>query len=144
MLKRLLKAAKRERARCNAMLLLVCLFLPFAQLTAASTQAPEASLPTCCRSHGKHKCFTRTSQVQSDHQTTPAFHTAITLTEKCPCIPANNGSSSHSASGFLMFRGLRLPLAETAVSGLDRTSALRLNSYRANQKRGPPSVSSNS
>jgi hypothetical protein len=144
MLKRLLKVATRERTRCSAMLLLVCLLLPFAQLAVASTQDSEASLPACCRSHGKHKCFVRASEVRSGQQTASGFRTASTLSEKCPSLPASSGFSFHSASGLPRFRSLRLLLAETTVSLFDRTDAFHSNSQRANQKRGPPSIVANS
>lgn len=144
MLKRLLKVATMERARCSAMLLLVCLLLPFAQLAVTSTQDAEGSLPACCRSHGKHKCFMRAGQVGPDRQTTPGARAASTLSEKCPCLPASSGSSFHFASGVLRFQDLHTPLDEMTVSRLDRTSALRSNSLGANQKRGPPSIVANS
>jgi hypothetical protein len=140
MLKRLLEIAKRERARCSAMLLLVCLFLPLAQTAIASTQDPEASLPACCRSHGKHKCFMRAVQERSDQQNSPAFRTQATLSEKCPCLPASSVSTFHSASEPAAFRALHLALAGAEPSLFVRSIVFQSNSHSANQKRGPPSI----
>ncbi len=144
MLKRVLEAVKRERARCSALMLLVCLLLPFAQLAVASTQDPEASLPACCRLHGKHKCFTTVSQRRVDQQSSPAFRNGPVLGEKCGYLPANDGSSFHSASGFSTLRGLRLPQVESKTFLYERTNAFRSTLLRANQKRGPPAIFANS
>jgi hypothetical protein len=144
MLKRLLKTAKRERARCSAVFLLVCFFLPFVQTVVASTQDAEASLPACCRSHGKHKCFMLAVHDRSGQQTSAAFRNQSTLSEKCPCLPASSVSAFHSASGPVAFRALHLALAGVELPLFARRIAFESNSHSANQKRGPPSIFANS
>ena len=138
MLRRCIEFAARERVRCSAVLLLVCILLPLAQLAAASTQDPEAALPACCRSHGMHKCFMRAKTSRTQQKTSPAFKGASILSERCPCLPATSGSVFHRWSGSILLWNLALPpVAKTAIP-IRSQRTLRPSLPSANLKRGPP------
>ena len=137
MLNRLLQIVKRERARGSAILLLVCFFLPFVQTAIASTHDPEALLPVCCRTHGKHKC---SMQARSDQQTSPSFSNRSTLSERCPQLPANNACPFHSLLAPVASRSPGLAIVEAKLSLPVQTSKFRSDEQSANQKRGPPSI----
>ncbi|MGB8260077.1 MAG: hypothetical protein WCE75_06990 [Terracidiphilus sp.] len=95
---------------------------------------PEASLPPCCRRHGKHHCAMMALALRNGSG--PAF---TQLSERCPCRPAanaaSNGASWQHETPALLFAGLcRQPLA------VERTLALfRISLQRSHLKRGPPS-----
>jgi hypothetical protein len=51
---------KHDRLRrVSALSLLMMLLAPLCLGFGFSTSASEASLPSCCRTHGEHKCFTQ-------------------------------------------------------------------------------------
>jgi hypothetical protein len=131
-----------RRVRSLAFLLLLSYLLPFAQMAYAASSDPEAALPACCRTHGKHKCSMPASlQVQGDDGKHAAVSSAQ-IAEKCPCLPC-----STSASGTLH---LGLPSLES-VRFVDRSESLSLTAWSsqpthrsscAHPKRGPPAARS--
>lgn len=143
-MKRLLQIVKRQRARYSAMLLLVCVFLPFAQASIGSMQDREATLPACCRLHGKHQCSSQVIQVEHGQQTAPALRHVSTLSEKCPCLPPGLRSQFQPLCRLLASHGPRFPLFETRVAVSGHASVSAIDSQGGHQKRGPPSILANS
>jgi hypothetical protein len=141
MLRRLFKVIVRERARCSALLLLVCLFLPLVQAALASAHDPEASLPACCRSHGRHKCSMRVPlsfSTASDSE--PTARTAQ-VSEKCPWAPNGTSSTNLTHFGFLDPRRIPSSFGLSTLLHAPRTPLRGESRLRANHKRGPPSFS---
>jgi hypothetical protein len=112
----------------------VLLMLVFSSMLIAPVLAadPEASLPACCRRHGKHHCAMRMA-VQ------PGSRTGFTTVKgKCPCFPA--GTTAVRSWQFrpeldpsLACGWLRGPFtAAPAQSGFPFTFR------RGHPKRGPP------
>jgi len=107
----------------------------FGWLMIAPLFAPdaEASLPPCCRRHGKHHCMMQMMQRLSGNQ--PGF---TSVSEKCPCVPAVAGaihSSKYKPEAGEQFYAdvVRRPACAAQTEALYRVSFLR-----SNQKRGPP------
>jgi hypothetical protein len=141
MLRRFLRDFERERARGSALLLLVCLFLPFLQAAVASVQDLDASLPVCCRSHGKHKCFMLAHRTSSRKQNASGIRSASTVSEKCPCVPEGGTTSFHSSTAFPANPALYVLVGDSAGSLTSQTAGPRSSDHNANQKRGPPDSS---
>jgi hypothetical protein len=130
-----------RRVRSIAFLLMLSYLLPFAQMAYAASSDPEAALPACCRTHGKHKCSMRMPlQVQGDDEK-HATVSPVQISEKCPCVP-----SSPTASDTLHF-GLP-PIG--SVRFIDRSESLSFGAWSsprarlanpAHPKRGPPAFS---
>lgn len=123
----------------NALLLIISLLLPFAQLAFGSTENVDASLPVCCRAHGKHKCVMRAlmhaEQQPKQISSSPRFGQ---LTEKCPYGP---GVAISTHSNPLWSQSQRLIQFHVAddLATIRSTNARRFNFIgRANPKRGPP------
>jgi hypothetical protein len=98
----------------------------------------ESSLPACCRTHGRHKCFKRFSGKGGAQSTSnlPAFSQAP---EPCPDCPAWN-TAAHSDH----FGPPANDASWTTLSGTTFSTAITSRSCRsfpshANCKRGPPS-----
>jgi hypothetical protein len=125
--------------RTSAIVLLT-LFLVVQVLPFVSSQTPdEASLPACCRTHGKHHCVMNmnllTRSQGSDHR--PVF---AQVTEKCPYAPA--ALVGLHGPGFKPTRSA-LIFAEIVSHPVQRpqTEAHRRISFdRSRQKRGPPAM----
>lgn len=122
------------RRLCVLFLLLLCV-MPCLVVFAASSVA-EASLPACCRSHGRHKCFLR---MRAESMAQSSGGSAIPqVSENCPHNPAF-ASVSHTSSfgrpaGFSS--AVRLDVASCpGVVATERRTPFIL---RANCERGPP------
>jgi len=93
----------------------------------------DASLPACCRRHGKHHCNMGAMAGQTHGQ-----RGFTTVAEKCPCRPSS-ASAVHSpnfkpeASGLLYAEVVSHPARAPQTEALYRLSLLR-----SHQKRGPP------
>lgn len=117
------------------MLLIVSLLLPFAQLAFGLTESADATLPACCRAHGKHKCAMRMS-VRSSAE--PASPQLAHVSEKCPC-PPSLAPAAHSNAVWDFNREFGeshkrdLWMAHAAYGGQYVSSP-----EPGNRKRGPP------
>ena len=92
---------------------------------------PDATLPPCCRRHGKHHCSMMDRAL--------GYGPAVTaVSERCPCRNAATTASRTSSWQPLLptphFAGLcRQPLV------VEQTRALaRISVQRSHRKRGPP------
>jgi hypothetical protein len=126
----------------SALLLIFSLLLPFAQFAFGSSENLDASLPACCRSHGKHKCAMRMlSNAEQQSGQTSSSPRLAQVTEKCPYTPGVV-ASTHSnplwsqSLRFTQFRVVdnRTPLQ---ITNVERSHSIG----RANPKRGPPASS---
>jgi hypothetical protein len=116
--------------RLLALTLLIAFGFPLVAPLFAATVDPEASLPSCCRSHGAHQCSMM-------HMRSPSSGTAF-QTPPCPSYPTASTPLRIAAAS------LASPLRIT-VEQLSTTAPLAPNPYRAltfstsaNLKRGPP------
>lgn len=128
------------RARSLALLLLLCYLLPFAQMAYAGSGDPEAGLPACCRTHGKHKCFMRLSAHADEAATGQAALSSAQITEKCPCIPASPSASDTSPFGLPPSGSVRYVARSESFSFTHWSSPRAHRRTLAHQKRGPPAV----
>jgi hypothetical protein len=124
--------------RLCALFLLLLFVAPWLLTFAAPVAITEASLPACCRAHGKHKCFMR-SLGQGRTTSTSSQPTVSQVSEGCPYNPSFV-TTRHSDS-------LGQPSKNAAVVGLGIAPSPVVNtvwppspfSSLANCKRGPPS-----
>jgi hypothetical protein len=126
------------RARVVALLLLLSYLLPFAQMAYASSSDPEAGLPACCRTHGKHKCFMLASvRLPGDGGTRPVL-TSAQVSEKCPCVPASSSASGTSHLGLSSIGRVRFAAPPESLLAAARSRQRVRRPSPAHQKRGPP------
>ena len=141
MRKALSSGRRTWHSQASALLLIVGMLLPFAQLAFNPPQASDSPLPACCRIHGKHKCATRMA-VGEQHTATPSSTVRFAqVTEKCPCSPGlvtaihSNPLWSPVSGSFVPYRHNSSNLAGW-VRIFPNTSRLR-----SNHERGPPDSS---
>lgn len=136
----LFRLRTREGRRFGTALLLVCFLFQLLQIGLVSWRDPEASLPACCRSHGKHKCSMRMARAQPDWPSWPVAKNAPTLSESCPCLPAAGGSALRTMLALPLWHR-ELPPEQLGVLKAEPTDAFGLRPYSSHQKRGPPVIS---
>lgn len=126
------------RVRGVALLLLLSYLLPFAQMAYAASHDPEAGLPACCRTHGKHKCFMLSSpRLRGEDSTHPVLF-AAQVTEKCPCVPASPSAADTAHFGLPSIGSVRFAApSESLLVAVRTLQRIHLTSA-AHQKRGPP------
>ena len=110
------------------------LMLVFSSLLMAPLFAsdPEANLPPCCRSHGKHHCMMRRMQRPDGRSGIAA------LREKCPCFPAGTVAAHSWQFAPEPSRAL-YPAAVNALRVPAQTvPALAPFFFDSHPKRGPP------
>lgn len=127
------RMTSHARRVCAATLLLA-LLLPWVLCMSALRSDPEAQLPACCRSHGKHHCMMSAEQMaallQGEHFTN--------IRGKCPLFPhvtAPVGVHTLLAAP----APITLPIGYTGSLIQTAVALLDLRSLRGDQpKRGPP------
>jgi hypothetical protein len=126
-----LYSAEVMRRAIALLLMLVFSSMLIAPLFAAD---PEAGLPPCCRSHGKHHCMMqRMQKPQPDGR--PAF---AAVREKCPCFPAGT-VTSHSGQ-FALSAGSSFGAASIAKHFIPSPTdaGFRPAKLDSRPERGPP------
>jgi hypothetical protein len=127
----------RTRRLC-ALLLLLLFAGPWLLISALPNAIPEASLPACCRAHGKHKCFMRL--MDQDGVASTSGQPALSqISERCPYNPSFSAKRQSNSLG--------QPARDVAAVGFSVVSSpvvatawpFSSLSSLANCKRGPPS-----
>jgi hypothetical protein len=113
----------------------VSLLTIFSWMLIAPLFAPdaEASLPPCCRRHGRHHCMMQMMQAMNGALGGPAR-----ASEPCPCWPKGGGAV---ASRLFKPEAGRLVPAELVWSAplLERSQVRRQSAFLdSHPKRGPP------
>ena len=127
---------KLQGSRWTAALLLALLCSSFVAPFTVSASDLEATLPICCRAHGKHQCGLMIMQPDAPkHEEAPAF---ARVSAKCPYVPASP-LSAHADR----FRPIDRPLIYAEISAhpsnRPQVQAMRRVAFdRSRQKRGPP------
>ncbi|MEI9978595.1 MAG: hypothetical protein WDN23_06265 [Edaphobacter sp.] len=122
----------------SVLLLIVSLLLPLAPLAFGFSENIDASLPACCRTHGKHKCAVRMlGHAEQQSEQISSSPRLAQVTEKCPYTP-RVAASTHSNSLW------NQPQESIQFDIENNRTAIRITSNhshsigRANPKRGPP------
>jgi hypothetical protein len=121
--------------RILAIALLIAFGFPLVAPAFAATADPEASLPPCCRSHGKHHCAMMHTMLAA--ASGPAFSAP-----PCPFYP-NTLTAPRLASGLLAAApSLSVEIRrDPAPPATSPRRAARTLATRSNLKRGPPRYS---
>ncbi len=118
--------SREEMRRACALFLLLLFVGPWLLALSPFNATGTASLPVCCRAHGKHKCFLRLSGVSGDSASTgdkPAFSR---VSERCPYKPAWT-NTPHSKPFGQSAKDIRwIGHSSPAVTGCRRNAALHL------------------
>jgi hypothetical protein len=123
------------QTKFGSFILLVCLLCPQVFSFLSIFSGTDASLPACCRVHGKHNC------AWSGYVTSRgnAASTIAQIAEKCPYAPAVITSFHDSSWGWpIPWLGGFSGLHENSVAASSFEFG-RAPSQGAHQKRGPPS-----
>lgn len=101
---------------------------------AAMAQDPEAQLPACCRTHGKHHCMMPTGNQSGG----PSFQAQ---NDRCPLFPKAGAFGSYHQTVTLAASQRFFASIVSHPAAHAQTEALYRISYsRTGQKRGPPVV----
>src|SRR3954467_1016534 len=125
------------RRLCALLLLLLSVAPCLLALSPFNAEA-EALLPTCCRTHGTHKCFLRLAGERTT-PSTPDKPAISRVSERCPYNPAC--TTTPHAGPFVEPANDVSPIAldpEPSLAAIPTQPSTSLSS-RANSKRGPPS-----
>ena len=128
-----------RRVRSIAFLLLLSYLLPFAQMAYAASSDPEAALPACCRTHGKHKCSMHMPlQAQGDD----GKHATVSPAQIRRKMPLRPGEPDRF--GYAAFRASshRKPSASLIVP--NRSALLRVVTTSMSRQSCPPEAWSSS
>jgi hypothetical protein len=124
--------------RLCALVLLVLSVGPWLVAFSSPDEISEASLPLCCRTHGKHKCFMRFASEESAPSNSRGAAVSQ-VSERCPYNPTFT-TTTHSdpfdqpaKDAFRVIFGGTSPLVAIATRPCTSIRS------RANCKRGPPS-----
>jgi hypothetical protein len=130
--------SRQGMRRLCALFLLVLSVGPWLLVFSSSNAIAEASLPACCRTHGKHKCLTR---LAMHRDTAPTFPEPVVsqISEHCPYNPLWTATTHNQP-----FRQPEEHIRSTGHSSASSLIAIPIQpstsfSSRANSKRGPPS-----
>jgi hypothetical protein len=124
--------------RLCALFLLLLFAGPWLLLFVTPGAIAEASLPACCRAHGRHKCFMRL--MDQDGVASTSGQPALSrISERCPYNPSFTAKRQSNFLG--------QPARDVAAVGFSVASSpvaltawpFRSLSSLANCKRGPPS-----
>ena len=120
--------------RVLAITLLIAFASPLVAPLFAATADPEASLPACCRTHGKHHCMMSVEELQA---LLGGEHFAA-VREKCPLFPRAVAPVPHRTL-FIEQSALRFVEAVSHPAQHRQTEAwARIALEGARYKRGPP------
>jgi hypothetical protein len=124
--------------RLCALFLLVFSVGPWLLVFSSSDAITDASLPACCRTHGKHKCLTRLA-MQRDTASTSAEPAVSQISEHCPYNPISTATAHNDPFG-QPAKDIRWTWPSSAPSLISIPIQPSTSfSSRANSKRGPPS-----
>jgi hypothetical protein len=119
--------------RIIAIALLIAFGFPLAAPAFAATADPEASLPPCCRSHGKHHCAMMHMMLLAA-QSHPALQAS-----PCPFYPSAAAAPRLSPATFAAAPPLSVEIRRgPAPPAAGPRRAACILAHCANLKRGPP------
>jgi hypothetical protein len=128
-----------ERMRRLCALFLLALFVgPWLLAFAAPDAITEASLPACCRAHGKHKCFMHLMGHEDLASTSDRAYLSPAY-ERCPYNSASATTPHDESLGRLAKDISIIGFAAASIPGAITTWIYTSCASFANCKRGPPS-----
>jgi hypothetical protein len=111
------------------------LLMIFSWMLSAPFFAPdaEASLPACCRRHGKHHCMMRMmGRIYSNQK---GF---TTVTEKCPYQTASTNAAHSPTPAPEAGKHFYAEVVRHPACAPQMVARFSISFHRAHQKRGPP------
>jgi hypothetical protein len=123
-------------SRLFALFLLVLFVAPWLLVFTAPDAITEASLPACCRVHGKHKCFMRLPGSANAASGRASF---FWRAERCPYNPVCATAPHGQFFGQRTTDVSIIRFADASISEAVATWVYTSCTSLANCKRGPPS-----
>jgi hypothetical protein len=114
----------------------LALTMIFSWLLMAPLYSPDAdaSLPACCRRHGKHHCMMRMSEPPTGG---PGL---ASVSEKCPYMPASTGAVYSAKFNPESSQQFFAEVVCHPAFAPQTQARFRLSFLRSHQKRGPPTL----
>jgi hypothetical protein len=129
----------RWHGQLSASLLILSLLLPIAQLAFNSSDYAEATLPACCRAHGRHKCA-MLAEARPPSPTSSSRQLAK-VNEDCPYAPGVVPTAHSNSLWNPSLESARFDLIHQRI-GVSLSKVQRTGSLGStNLKRGPPTSS---
>ena len=133
-----LRISREGMRRLCALFLLVLSVGPWLMSFSSADETLETSLPACCRTHGKHKCFRRFTGEEGAASNSGGV-TASQVSERCPYTPTFTTSAHSDCFGQPGKDIFWIGLSGAASLAAIATRPAGSFRSRANCKRGPPS-----
>jgi hypothetical protein len=132
------QTSREGMRRLCALFLLLLSVGPWLVAISSSDAISEASLPACCRTHGKHKCLMRFTRDEGAVSSSGGA-TASQVSERCPYNPTFTTTAHSDPFGQPEKNIFRVGLGSTSSLMAMATRPCMSFPSRANCKRGPPS-----